>query len=101
MCPKRYGYLGHSIEDCAEQHRWTPVAIVVVENRVQQVLAEGVGTGIMDVEDLGSVERVIEIQEDLEVEDSVLVFHFYLLGINVTKKERPAFEMKYRLKVMC
>lgn len=55
----------------------------------------------MDVEDFGSIEGVVEVEEDFELENFMLAFHFYLDDVCSTKKERPALEMKYLLKVMC
>lgn len=86
------------VEDGAQQHGRAP--IVSIENGVEQVLAISVDVSFVDIEHFGTAEGVVEVDEDLEVEHAVVDMGFDLNEGKSTKKERPASDIKKRLKVM-
>jgi hypothetical protein len=85
------------VEDAGEKHGGAPVT--ALEDGVEQVLAVGVGAALVDVEHFGPVEGVVEVDQNFEVVEFMLDMSFDLRECECTKKESPASEMKYLLKV--
>ena len=93
-----YRNISQFVEYLAEQHWWSPV--FRFKNVVKEILTVGIRAGLVDKKKFRSIEGVFEVEKYLEIEHFVIKMRFNLNEWNVTKKDNPAEEIKYLLKVI-
>ena len=93
-----YSNISQFVEYLAEQHWWSPV--FSFKDVVKEILTVGIRAGLVDKKKFRSIEGVFEVEKYLEIEHFVIKMRFNLNEWNVTKKDNPAEEIKYLLKVI-